>query len=170
MLGGKRKDGAEEPASRWEEAPKSPREEAPDGSRPGPGKEGELSTFVGKGTEFVGKLTFDGKVLIDGNVQGEVFSQGTLQIGPSAQIKASINVDTCMIRGTVHGNVVASKRLELHKPARVYGDIRTPSLVLEAGVVFEGNCKMEDLNSKTKPAVKTPPPKAESAGFSEIKL
>jgi cytoskeletal protein CcmA (bactofilin family) len=145
MLGGKKK---EEPmgTTAWDD-PRSTATgpvpaAAPTATVPAPA---EGSTFIARGSEFVGKLTFEGTVRIDGNVQGEIFSKGTLIIGPGAQIKAAINVESCQIMGTVHGNVNARQKLELKKPGRLVGDIRTPTLVLEAGVIFEGNCRMENL-------------------------
>jgi cytoskeletal protein CcmA (bactofilin family) len=35
--------------------------------------------------------------------------------------------------------------VELQAPARLYGDIETPSLIIHAGVMFEGHCKMDNL-------------------------
>ena len=150
MLGAKKKDkdAPDERTTAWEDrTPESAPAPAQKQSSPtpAPSRRSEASTFIAKGSEFVGKLTFDGTVEIDGRVQGEIFSKGTLVIGPSAEIKASINVDTCVIKGTVHGNVNARTKLELAKPGKLYGDIRSPTLVLEAGVIFEGHCRMENL-------------------------
>jgi len=105
----------------------------------------DVNAFIGKNSQFVGKLTFDGTVRIDGKVEGEVFSKGTLIIGPGAQIEAKINVDVVIISGTVHGDIFSKKRVELRAPGKLYGNIAAPSLVVEQGVIFEGKCKMEDL-------------------------
>ena len=156
MLGGKKRDDTTGPDP-WDEpraAAPSPAETRP---MPAPATPGEGSTFIARGSEFVGKLTFEGTVRIDGNIQGEIFSKGTLIIGPGALIKAAINVESCQILGTVHGNVNARQKLELKKPGRLVGDIRTPTLVLEAGVVFEGNCKMENLGGAEQPRPAVPP-------------
>lgn len=106
----------------------------------------DVNAFIGKSSEFVGKLTFEGTVRIDGRVDGEIFSKGTLIIGPGADIKAEINVDVVIISGNMHGNIKALKRVELRAPAKLYGNIYTPSLVVEQGVIFEGSTKMEDLS------------------------
>jgi len=108
----------------------------------------DQNTFIAKGSEFVGKLTFEGTVRIDGKIDGEIFSRGTLIIGPGADIKAKINVDSVMISGNVNGNVTARKKIELRAPARLIGNITTPSLVVEQGVIFEGNCKMDNTTQK----------------------
>lgn len=105
----------------------------------------DVNAFIGKNSEFVGKLTFDGTVRIDGKVDGEIFSKGTLIIGPGALIKAKINVDVVILSGTLQGNIFAKKRVELRAPGKLFGNIATPSLIVEQGVIFEGNCKMENL-------------------------
>jgi cytoskeletal protein CcmA (bactofilin family) len=37
--------------------------------------------------------------------------------------------------------------VELHKPAKVKGDITTPSLMIDKGVVFDGAAKMDAAGS-----------------------
>jgi cytoskeletal protein CcmA (bactofilin family) len=107
----------------------------------------DMNTFIAKGSEFVGKLTFEGTVRVDGKVDGEIFSKGTLFIGANADIKAKINVDTVIIAGNVNGNVTARQKIEMRSPAKLTGNISTPSLVIEEGVIFEGNCKMDASNA-----------------------
>ena len=41
----------------------------------------EVKAVLGKGAEFIGKLIFDGAVRIDGDFQGEIYGQGSLEIG-----------------------------------------------------------------------------------------
>jgi len=104
---------------------------------------GGINAFLGKGTEFDGKLVFDGIVRLDGKFKGEIISKDTLVIGESATVQAEIQVDTIIISGKIKGNIHAKNRVEVHAPGRVYGNINTPVLVLEEGVIFEGSCSME---------------------------
>lgn len=108
----------------------------------------DVNAFIGKNSEFVGKLTFDGTVRIDGRVEGEIFSKGTLIIGAGASIKAKINVDVVILSGTLNGNIYAKKKVEMRAPGKLYGNITTPALAVEQGVIFEGQCKMENLDFK----------------------
>lgn len=108
------------------------------------------NTFIGKGSEFVGKLTFDGTVRIDGKIDGEIFSRGTLIVGPGADVAAKIQVDTVIISGTVRGNITSGKKVEMRAPGKLYGNVRSPVLVIEEGVIFEGNCKMESIDTPDK--------------------
>ncbi|MFC1855135.1 polymer-forming cytoskeletal protein [Thermodesulfobacteriota bacterium] len=109
---------------------------------------GGINAFLGKGTEFDGKLVFDGVVRLDGKFKGEIISKDTLVVGESASVNAEIKVDTIIISGKISGNIYAKNRVEVHAPGRLYGNIVTPVLVLEEGVIFEGNCSMESKVSK----------------------
>ncbi len=40
------------------------------------------------------------------------------------------------------------RSVELQAPARMYGDIETPSLIVQKGVIFEGSCRMENRKNK----------------------
>lgn len=109
----------------------------------------EINAFLGRDTEFEGKLSFTGAVRIDGKLSGEIFSSGTLIVGESAVIKAQIHIADMVISGEVHGDIFAEKKIEITVPGKLFGNIKTPKLVLEEGVIFEGNCKMKDLKEET---------------------
>src|SRR3954469_2977891 len=104
--------------------------------------EGEINTLLGRGSSFDGKLTFEGTVRIDGKLSGEIFSDDVLVIGEGAHVSAEIEVGVVIVEGTVDGNIRAKRAVELHSPARVHGNIETPSLFIDKGVVFEGHTKM----------------------------
>ena len=103
----------------------------------------EVTTLLGRGSEFEGKLSFEGTVRIDGKLTGEIFTDDVLIIGEGAEVKAEINVGSIIIEGSVQGNINAKRSVEIHTPGRVRGNIVTPSLFMEKGVLFDGNCQME---------------------------
>ena len=103
----------------------------------------EITTLLGRGAQFEGKLTFEGTVRIDGRFKGEVFSDDVLVIGDGAQVEAQIDVGEVIIQGTVVGNIKAKRSIEIHAPGRVKGDLHTPALQVDKGVIFEGRSFME---------------------------
>jgi len=109
---------------------------------------GEINTLLGRGSEFEGKLTFEGTVRIDGKLKGEVFSEDTLVIGEGAQVEAEIDIGEIIIQGTVVGNIRARRSIEIHAPGRVKGDVTTPELQIAKGVIFEGRSFMEGATEK----------------------
>lgn len=102
-----------------------------------------VDAVLGKGTKVVGSLLFSGAVEIDGEVEGEISAKDKMTVGDCAVIKAKISAAELIIKGTVHGDVSATKSLVLKKPAKVYGNISSPTLSIEEGVLFEGKCAMQ---------------------------
>ena len=106
----------------------------------------EINAFLGGDTEFEGKLSFKGTVRIDGNFMGEIFTEGTLIVGEEAVVKSDIHVSHIIISGEIHGNIKAENRIEINAPGKVFGNIQAPAVVIEEGVIFEGNCKMQKID------------------------
>ena len=117
---------------------------------------GEITTLLGRGAAFEGKLTFEGTVRIDGRFKGEVFSDDVLVIGEGAQVEAQIDVGEVIIQGTVVGNITAKRSIEIHAPGRVKGDLHTPTLQIDKGVIFEGRSFMEGLAKERAPSQAAP--------------
>lgn len=106
-------------------------------------KEGRLSGFVGSGTTLTGETSFKAMLRVDGHLTGIVSSDtGTLIVGTGGQLDANVTVASAVIHGIVNGDVVATERVELGRTAKVVGNIQTPSLSIEQGAIFEGNCSM----------------------------
>jgi cytoskeletal protein CcmA (bactofilin family) len=108
----------------------------------------EITTILGKGSAFDGKLTFEGAVRIDGEFSGEIRTEGTLIIGETAEVKAQINVSRVVVQGIVRGDIAASEAIEILAPAKVYGNVSTPVLEIQKGALFEGNSQMESAGSQ----------------------
>jgi cytoskeletal protein CcmA (bactofilin family) len=106
-------------------------------------KEGRLSGFVGHGTTLTGETEFHAMLRVDGHMVGRVASEsGTLIVGTTGQVDANIAVAAAMINGTVHGDIVASEKLQLGRTARIIGNIQSPRLIVEEGAILEGTCSM----------------------------
>ena len=108
---------------------------------------GHTHTILGPEAEFEGKLAFKGAVRIDGSFKGQIITEDTLVIGEQAKVESQASVGVLVVHGVFYGNVRASQMVELHKDARFYGEISSPSLVIENGAVFEGTCKMDHLET-----------------------
>ena len=123
-----------------------------------PARSGDVNALLGRGSEFEGKLTFEGTVRIDGKFTGEIVSEGTLIVGEGARVKAEIAVDTVMVQGDVIGNIRAKTGVELHAPGRLRGNMQTAGLVVQKGAVFDGNCVMEGREGAQRPTPPIVPP------------
>lgn len=101
------------------------------------------TSVIDQGCELEGRLSFVGTLVLNGKFRGELFSSDTLLVGETGQVEAEVQVGIAIVSGQVIGNIMARERVELKGSARIFGDIVTPVLVLEEGVVFDGRCKMK---------------------------
>ncbi len=106
------------------------------------GEPGGLTAFIDQGSSFEGKLSFKDTVRIDGRFSGQITSENTLVVGESGVIEADIHSQVVIVSGTIHGNVIATRKVVLHKTAELQGDLETPCLVVEEGAVLNGKLNM----------------------------
>jgi cytoskeletal protein CcmA (bactofilin family) len=108
----------------------------------GPARSRDLTAFIDEGTEIEGTYNFSGTVMLNGRLAGEIVSNDTLIVGEKGVVHANIRAGVLLVSGEVVGNVHASERVELRGKARLVGDLETPVIVVEEGVLFEGQCRM----------------------------
>lgn len=116
----------------------------------------KVNALLGKGSEFEGKLNFEGVVRVDGVLKGEIVSKDKVVIGEGARVEAEINVGTAIVSGEVKGNITAAIEIELLAPAKMHGNLKTPSLVIQKGVIFEGSCSMTGSDKSSRSGGSTP--------------
>ena len=97
---------------------------------------------IAAGASFDGILTFWGLARVEGKLRGEVVADGTLEVGPEADVHAKVEVDVLVVEGLVAGEVLARERVEVRATGRITAAVRTPSLVLEEGGSLEGRIEM----------------------------
>lgn len=102
----------------------------------------EVLTFLGVGTEFKGKVVFQGTLRVDGMVEGEIDGSDTLILGETGSITGVCKVGKAIFSGKIRGEVYASEKVILKKNSDFNGKIVTPSLIVEEGANFNGSCKM----------------------------
>jgi len=110
-----------------------------------------IKAFLGPGSKFEGKLSFNEMVRLDGSFLGDIESSDTLIVGDSAEIEGNISVGALILSGTFKGNIKAAASVELRAPARVAAKIETPLLKIEEKVVFNGEIIMPG-NSRVVPS------------------
>jgi cytoskeletal protein CcmA (bactofilin family) len=106
-------------------------------------KSEKVSAFLGKDTEFEGKLSFYGTIRIDGRFEGDISAIGTLIVGETGMIEANVHVSYIVVNGMIRGDIIADERIDLHAPGKVFGNINSPVVVIDEGAIFDGNCRME---------------------------
>lgn len=113
-------------------------------------------TFLDEGCELVGQLRFRDPVRIDGRVEGEIHSESDVLIGQPGAVEASIRAGSVEVHGSVEGEIVADRKITLHKTARVIGDLQTAGIVIEEGASFRGCIVIGDGDRDADTLVATP--------------
>lgn len=124
--------------------------------------EGSLSSS--SETDVGGKI--DGNVTVEGNLniaasalitgriratncaihglsEGQVECDQNLELGKGGKITADVMAGNgIVIAGEIKGNIKCGGRLHLTQSANVKGNIRSRSIVIEPGAIFNGKCSM----------------------------
>ena len=108
----------------------------------------DITTIIAEDLEIKGTVKFKSSLMIKGVLEGEIFSEGLLVIGPTAKVTATITTKNFISHGHVTGNVTASDQVILKNTSTHQGDITTPNITIESGAVFNGGCymKLKDIN------------------------
>ena len=132
---------------------------------------GGTRNILSSDVEIKGTVKFTNDLVVDGKIEGEITSDGSLTIGENARIKAEVKTATVVVYGKVQGNITATDRIELKASAEVIGDIKAKVLTIEAGAIFVGKSTVGTpaqapaqaaAQPAAKPAAATPAPAAEA--------
>ena len=104
--------------------------------------------ILSSGVSIIGSVKFQKELLIDGEVEGKIDSNGRLTIGEHAKIKGEIRTKSVIVDGTVDGNITAGERCELRAGCTVRGDIESPRLVVDEAATFIGSAKIATTKAK----------------------
>lgn len=112
----------------------------------------EAASLIGEKSSFEGKFAIKGNLRIDGKFEGTCLQVEHLQVGAKGRVKTDITATSIVVEGIVIGNLTASARILLLSTARVLGNIKTPELIIQEGVVLKGACTISHFeieNTKT---------------------
>jgi cytoskeletal protein CcmA (bactofilin family) len=101
-----------------------------------------IYSLLAVGTVINGDISSDSDLRLDGNMQGNIVSQGKVILGNAAVLKGNIQCVNAEISGIVTGNVDAPEQLILRGQSKIEGAIRTSTLIVESGAVLNGACEM----------------------------
>jgi cytoskeletal protein CcmA (bactofilin family) len=111
----------------------------------------DIETIIGASVKVEGNFTCEGNMVIDGQVKGNVQTNGFLQIGKNAVVVADVKAANAHISGEVRGNVTIDGFLELGDSAKIIGDLQVAFLSVAKGSLINGRCTMGKDQPVTKP-------------------
>jgi cytoskeletal protein CcmA (bactofilin family) len=109
--------------------------------------------------EFKGNLRFSGELTFDGKLEGDITSDGALNLGDNAVVKGNISVTSVVVRGKINGNITAREKIDIKSRTELFGDIRAARLVMEDGVTFVGQTEVNPGKAAPTPPRPAEPPR-----------
>lgn len=100
----------------------------------------EINTTIGENSFFRGAFELNGALRVDGCYEGETLVVDNLFVGATGKIKSNIKTSSAVVEGVIIGNIDATSRVMLMPTSRVLGQIKTPELIIQNGVMLEGQC------------------------------
>lgn len=102
-------------------------------------------SFVGRGAYFEGKLAFSGNVRVDGHLRGEIRGDGTLVIGETGVVEATVLVRSLIVQGAATGQISAKERIEVGAQGRLEGSVAAPRLAVAEGALLTARVEMGEV-------------------------
>lgn len=103
---------------------------------------GSSKNVLGSDVEIKGTLKFTGELTFEGKLEGEIHTDGTLNLGDTAVINGNIDAQSVVVRGKVTGNINAKDKIDIKAKAELFGDIKATKLVIEEGVTYVGKTEV----------------------------
>ncbi len=107
---------------------------------------GTLYNALTSGSKVIGTIIADSDIRIDGVVEGDLKCKGKVVIGKSGFIKGTIECQNAEIHGKVNGKTTVTEVLSLRSTSTIDGEVKTRTLIVEPGAVFNGTCAMGGEN------------------------
>jgi cytoskeletal protein CcmA (bactofilin family) len=112
------------------------------------------NSTIGPNSYFTGRFYINGSLKIDGKFEGRALQADQLYIGTNGKVKTSVSANSVFVEGVIIGNISAKSRVMLLPTAKIFGDIKTPELIIQNGVILEGRCVIaNDLKTSAKDVI-----------------
>lgn|SRR5574344_1864500 len=99
-----------------------------------------INTLIGNGSFVKGDLHVNGFIRIDGDIDGNLETDGTVIISEKARFRGNLKAKSVVIGGLVIGDITAKEGVKLLSSSAVIGDIISRRVQMEDNIVFHGHC------------------------------
>jgi cytoskeletal protein CcmA (bactofilin family) len=108
-----------------------------------------LNSIIGEGTRFRGEFDLSGLLRIDGDFSGTIRTKGKILIGQGGRAECNIYAETIVVGGLVRGNLFSTEKVVILSTGMMIGNICAPRLVVEEGVILNGNVRITGRSADT---------------------
>jgi cytoskeletal protein CcmA (bactofilin family) len=96
------------------------------------------ANVLGRSVRIRGRVTGDGDLRLEGDVDGDVKIGGALEIGDAATLNGNVTANSVLVDGSLTGDVEATGPVHIRAGARVSGNMTGSEIALEEGAAFSG--------------------------------
>ncbi len=96
-----------------------------------------LSGFLGPGASWSGDLSFEGRLRIDGDFRGRIYSEDLLEIGSTGRVEGEVDVARAVVAGTVDGVLRVRDSLVIEDSAVIRGEVWMTRIRVAQGALVE---------------------------------
>jgi len=101
-----------------------------------------INSIIGEGTRFKGEFDLNGLLRIDGDFTGVIRTKGKVLVGKNGRAECTLNAGTVVVGGVLRGEIHSTEKVIILSTGLVLGNITTPRLIVEEGVIFNGSCRI----------------------------
>ena len=113
-------------------------------SQPAPAPIERVTSVLGEGISWHGRISGRGGVRIEGIFEGEIALHGLVVVGETGKVTCdNVRANSVIVAGAIHGNITAEK-LEIRDTGRVWGNVVVSAFSTEEGAFLRGQVTMED--------------------------
>lgn len=117
---------------------------------------GGAQNILNSDVDLRGNLKCTGNVFFDGKLDGDLMTDGSLELGENATVRGNLSASGVLARGKINGNITSRERLEIKSRTEITGDLRASKLVMEDGVIFQGKAEISPAKSVSSGSVPNP--------------
>jgi cytoskeletal protein CcmA (bactofilin family) len=115
-----------------------------DSNQPSPIQIERVTSVLGEGISWHGRISGKGGIRIEGIFEGEIALRGLVVVGETGKVTCeNVRANSVIVAGAVHGNITADK-LEIRSTGRVWGNVIISAFSTEEGAFLRGQVTMED--------------------------
>jgi cytoskeletal protein CcmA (bactofilin family) len=107
---------------------------------PGPGSR---EAVVSNGTRIRGRITGEGSLVVEGQVEGDIALRGDVTVGEGGTVTSNVDAANVLVAGQLEGDVRASGQVRIGAGSRVRGTVQGQAIAIEEGAQFAGRIECE---------------------------
>ena len=99
-----------------------------------------INTIIGKGSAISGNMKVNGCIRIDGDIDGNLETDGNVIVGENARIRGDLTAKSVIFGGIIKGNIKANESIKILSDAAVIGDVISRKVQVDGSAIMHGHC------------------------------